>query len=114
MSSIEHGGLYPDSREGVYGSPLPEGAEPFVSGVQDQAMLDKLAAEHKEWMESARLPDGTTPEADDGLARLGLAFEGLALVRRPIHEVPGDPVKLVREIIEDRNLKRPSSGAPIL
>ena len=63
MSSIENDVLFPASREGIYGSPLPDRAEPFVSGVQDQEMLDGTAAAHREWLESVGLPDGTIPEA---------------------------------------------------
>lgn len=54
--------LYSANREGIFGSSLPEGAEPYQPGIDDSTMLDRIAAEHQERIEAVRLPDGTVPE----------------------------------------------------
>lgn len=50
------------NREGIFGSPLPEGVEPYQRGVDDRRMLDSMAAAHQERIDAVRLPDGTVPQ----------------------------------------------------
>ena len=56
------GELFPVSREGIYGSPLPEGAEPYDARLHFDPMIDAMAEEHAARIEEVRLPDGTVPE----------------------------------------------------
>lgn len=66
--------LFNPNREGISFSGVRAGFERYQPGIDDRAMLDRMAEEHRARIEAVRLPDGTVPEmiypiAEDEIAK---------------------------------------------